>query len=198
MKFHDPISNQTVDFKLPDDVNKILFNLSGGADSAIVFYMLVLYIIKEEKEVTIDFLTLNFDHRHRWQGRRAANIIEYFISKYDFSKYVKSHHTIFSREFHDRHIHPYQKEQFEKGAFDILIGGNNANPRWDTDIELKSGRHMNLWKENCPTIEGRNAQDIPDYEPPCGECWSCAERKLIWGDWNHAFVPTRKVGNHIK
>lgn len=221
---------QSMDFAIPDRVHTILFNLSGGADSAILLYMLCDYIQKSKRDIKVDCLTLSFDGRYRWQNKRAATIIEYCISTLDFHN-IRSHHTLYHHCFSDIPLHAYQKEQWLEGKFDILMGGNTANPRWDTSIENKDGEVVNLWKTNCPTIEGRNKDDIPqwtyrdgygyyspfsnvdkrfvaemyvqygvedlltltrsccadipDTEPPCGNCWSCVERKLIWGDWNY-------------
>ena len=222
--------NQSIKFKIPDAVNTILFNISGGADSAILLYILCDYLQKQKRDVKINCLTLSFDRRYRWQNKRAANIIEYVISNLNFYN-IKNHHTIYHHGFSDVPLNAYQKDQWIEGKFDILMGGNTANPRWDTDIETKDGNRVNLWTTNCPTIEGRNqdnidqwiyrdgygyyspfanvdkrfvadmyiqygvedlltltrscCSDIPDTEPPCGVCWSCAERKLIWGDWNY-------------
>jgi len=232
---------QSISFEIPLECKRILFNLSGGADSALVFYLLIKYLTENNRhDTTIGCLTLAFDKRYRWQARRSANIIEYMISKFDYHN-ILSHHTVYGDDYNDSHLHKYQKEVFGRGEYDMLIGGNTANPRFDVDIELKDGTHINLWKECDPMIGIRNENDIPitidrfgypyyspfanvdkrfvasiyrrfdlfdllqetrscctnipDTEKPCGVCWSCGERKLIWGDWDYGFIPGRKIGN---
>jgi 7-cyano-7-deazaguanine synthase in queuosine biosynthesis len=235
---------QSINFHINPSHKRILLNLSGGADSALVFYLLVKYLIENERhDTTIGCLTLAFHKRYRWQARRSANIIEYMISKFNYYN-ILNHHTVYGEDYHDSHLHKYHKEVFERNEYDMLIGGNTANPRFDVDIELKNGEHINLWKDCDPMIGCRNETNIPDtidrygkpyyspfanvdkrfvasvykqfdlddllqetrscctnmpdYEEPCGYCWSCGERKLIWGDWNYAFIPGRKIGNHTR
>ena len=51
-------SQDTIEFNLPDEFDKIGIKLSGGADSAIVLYMLCKYITETNRECEIIPMTV--------------------------------------------------------------------------------------------------------------------------------------------
>jgi hypothetical protein len=53
MILHAPKSDQTVDLQIPDNVKRIGITLSGGADSAILLYILCKYIKDNNLDITI-------------------------------------------------------------------------------------------------------------------------------------------------
>lgn len=72
-------SQQDIEFKLPSSYKKVGIKISGGADSAIVAYMLSKYVNEERNDIRITPITVN--HKGKaYQELFAKGIIKHLTS----------------------------------------------------------------------------------------------------------------------
>ena len=72
-------SQQDVEFKLPTWYNKVGIKISGGADSAIVAYMLAKYVVEERNDITIIPITVNHEGK-AYQEPYAKGLVKHLTS----------------------------------------------------------------------------------------------------------------------
>jgi 7-cyano-7-deazaguanine synthase in queuosine biosynthesis len=69
-------NQQDIEFKLPTWYHKVGIKISGGADSAIVAYMLAKYVTEERNDITIIPITVNHEGK-AYQEPFAKGIIKH-------------------------------------------------------------------------------------------------------------------------
>lgn len=75
-------SQQAITMYLRPTVKNVGLKISGGADSAIVAYMLAKYIIEERPDVTIIPITINFNGR-AYQEKFSKKVIAFIENEFD-------------------------------------------------------------------------------------------------------------------
>lgn len=132
MKFTDTYGQQIV-FDIPDNFKKIGINLSGGADSSILLLMLADYLIKENRtDVTVSALTCANDKKHRWNVRKAADVINYVIDNTGFTQF-DMHYSYYRPMQEVKHFHEIEAQLYNEHKMELLISGITANPQVDGD-----------------------------------------------------------------
>lgn len=120
-------SQDTIVFDIPNDFKKIGLKLSGGADSAIVFYMLSKYIIETKKDCLIIPITVNYAGK-AFQTQFASKVIGYMKENFDVK--IGKHYTGINYEFdtyskvQDELVH----ELYDRSIIDCHFSGITANP----------------------------------------------------------------------
>lgn len=157
MKLFDESSNQHIEFNIPEKHKKIAVNCSGGADSSILLLLTVDYLIKNNRDdVELNVLTCSNDYKHRWNGRKAADIINYVIDKTKFKNF-NFHHNYYRDRQDVKYFHQVEYELFTSGKIDLIIGGITANPLSEEAlVEDKHGKIVNLKKD---ALEARNGTE---------------------------------------
>lgn len=108
MKLSDDFG-QEIEFSLPDDAKKIGVNCSGGADSSIMLYMICDYLKSNERTDTmVSVVSCANDYKHRWNVRKAADVINYVIEKLNFNQ-IDVHYSYY-RDFQKLNIFMNLKE----------------------------------------------------------------------------------------
>lgn len=145
--------NQTIDFSIPDQYKKIGVRCSGGADSSILLYMLVKYF--ENKDVIINVLTCSNDEKHRWNGRRAADVINYVIDKTKTTK-INMHYSYYKDVQNVEYFDTVEKNLFEQQNIDCVISGLTACPDEGETVKTINGNVFNLYPPEPAYRIGRN------------------------------------------
>lgn len=140
MKLFDEYE-QVVDIDIPDNIERILVSCSGGADSAILFYILCDYLQKENRtDVTVDMVSFSNDFKWRWNGRKAADILNYTIDKLSFDQ-IGSHTIHYIPVQDSKYWHPVQHKYFLDYDNALVMSGETCNPKSDAE-----NKHLNGWQ----------------------------------------------------
>lgn len=89
-------SQQDVVIDLPKNVKHVGLKISGGADSAIVGYMLSKYVAEERPDITIIPITVNQVGKE-YQEQFAKQVLDFL--KLKFGNIYGKHYTLTSQEF---------------------------------------------------------------------------------------------------
>lgn len=88
-----PHSNHSLELEIPKKVSSVGLRISGGADSAIVGYMLSKYVITERPDLKVVPITISQEGKE-FQIQFAKRIIEFY--KKEFGDIFLDHETAFS------------------------------------------------------------------------------------------------------
>jgi len=136
--------DQNINFDIPDRYKKIAINLSGGADSAILMYLVVKYLIKKERSNTeVNALTCANDLKHRWNARKSADVINYILDKTQFDQF-NMHYTYYRKEQNQTHVLGIPQQLFEDKKIDLVVTGLTSNPKNLALVEDINGKIVNL------------------------------------------------------
>ncbi len=159
MKLSDDFE-QEIEFQLPADVTKVTVNCSGGADSSILFYMVCDYIQQNELDITVSMTTCSNDFKHRWNGRKAADVLNYTIDKLGIG-FIDTHYTYY-RDVQDvSYFHEFENRLFKDNRTDLIASGITSNPRIPASIEDANGRLVDLAQEALPIRNVENKDTLP-------------------------------------
>lgn len=119
---------QSVDISIPPEAKKIGVNLSGGADSSIVFYAIVHYIKHNmPDDVSVSLLTCANDAKHRWNARKSANVIDFVIRTLEFDR-IDMHYTYYRDIQHVTYFHDIEEKLFAEKRIDMIASGLTQMP----------------------------------------------------------------------
>ena len=120
-------SQDNIMIDVPDNLTKIGMKISGGADSAIVLYMLCKYIIETGKDCVIVPITVNYAGK-AFQTQFAAKVLEYI--KTNFVVNIEKHYTDLNYEFdtYSTVQDSLVKKLYEDKIIDCHFSGITANP----------------------------------------------------------------------
>jgi hypothetical protein len=143
MKLSDNFG-QSIDFDIDPKFKKIGINLSGGADSAILFYMICDYLKENDRpDVSVSVMSCANDLKHRWNPRKAADIINYTIDKLNFNP-VDIHYSYYRDVQHVSYFREIEQKLYADNRIDLIVGGITANPLVNADVEDSESRIINL------------------------------------------------------
>ena len=147
---------QQVEIAIPSYMKKIGVNCSGGADSAILLYAIADYVKNNMPDSTISVVTCSNDLKHRWNGRKAADVINYIVEKLDFHQF-DMHYVYYRDEQAVQYFHDVEGKLFADGRIDMLASGITQKPMiGDTTIEDIDGKIINLRDKIIPGRETPN------------------------------------------
>jgi 7-cyano-7-deazaguanine synthase in queuosine biosynthesis len=147
---------QEINFEIDEKYKKIAVNCSGGADSSILLYMTVKYLIKNNrKDTKITVLTCANDKKGRWNARKAALVIDYIINKTKTNA-IDTHLSYYRDVQNEKYFHEIEFELFNNKKIDLVISGVTANPSNDTYVEDINNNIINLRDEALPERDSRN------------------------------------------
>ena len=140
-------SGQQIDFDIPEHYKKIAVNCSGGADSSILLLMVVQFLIDNKRDdVTVSVTTCANDKKGRWNGRKAADVIDYVLRKTRFKNF-DMHYTYYRDVQAESYFHEVEGKLFADNRIDLSISGLTCNPPADSFVLNKSGKTIRLGDE---------------------------------------------------
>jgi hypothetical protein len=119
---------QEIDFTIPEQYTKLAVNCSGGADSSILLYLVAKYLKDNNRtNTTLSVLTCANDFKHRWNARKAADIINYVIDELEWNQFDM--HYAYYRDVQDyKYFHEVEEKLFSDNRIDLIISGITSNP----------------------------------------------------------------------
>jgi len=120
-------SQQDIEINLPQHVKRVGLKISGGADSAIVGYMLSKYVIAERPDIKIIPITVQQVGKN-YQLIYAKKIIEFY--KNEFGDIFLEHYTDISltNETYVTTQEKLMKHLYKENIIDFHFIGLTANP----------------------------------------------------------------------
>ncbi len=151
-------SGQKIDFEIPEKYKKIGVNCSGGADSSILLLMVVQYLIDNNRtDTTVSVSTCSNDKKGRWNGRRAADVIEYVINKTKFPNF-DLHYTYYRDVQDEKYFHEVEGKLFSDGRVDLFVSGVTCNPPLGETAVNSRGKTIVLSDDMLPSRIGTDHQ----------------------------------------
>mgnify|MGYP006125926275 CR=1 FL=1 len=176
MILHSDDGTQSINFDIPKRYNKILVNCSGGADSAIVLYMVVDYLMKNNRtNATVSAATCANDFKHRWNARKAADVINWIIAHTGFANF-DMHYTYYRDKQNTEYFHEIESRLGQAGQAQIIIGGLTNNPVVEASVRDINNIEVDL------IATGMSDRNVGD-----------AEKDLDYGSNSAFYKPFHKV-----
>jgi hypothetical protein len=124
-----PKSDQKTEIAIPEGVTKIACNVSGGADTAILFYILCKYIKDSGRNITI--LPVNRTYMDRPTVKEALLIVEKVKELLGGdTSFIKDLHSEIECKKWPRIFHRwFELKLLESGDAEMLFDGMTANPK---------------------------------------------------------------------
>jgi 7-cyano-7-deazaguanine synthase in queuosine biosynthesis len=131
---------------------KILLDVSGGADSSILLYMLIKYLQETNRTDTeVNVLTMAFDKKGRWTARYATQIID-FVIKNTKTEQIKNHWVFYRKTAESNYIPEMEKHYIKSENISLLMNGRTANPPLGETVINHKGELISL-AETSPAPE---------------------------------------------
>lgn len=144
MKLYSDDKTQSIDFVIPEKYKKICVNCSGGADSAILLYMVIDYVMKNNMtDTTVSVTSCSNAFKHRWNGRKAANVINWILHKTGFENF-DMHYTYYRDKQYTPYFHDVEGSLFADKRIDIIISGITSNPLSECVVTDIDGKEVDL------------------------------------------------------
>jgi len=159
MKIRDAASDQEIDFGFPDKYTKPGIWLSGGADSAVLLYILIRYLQETGRESNnkITVMTCANHEKLRWNTRHATNIIDKIV-QLTGATCIERHVTIYRDVQAVDYFRELDTEMMDGGQIDILINGLTKNPPQGVSVENINGQMVDLYNHSHKVA----SRDQPD------------------------------------
>lgn len=152
-------SGQQINFNIPENYTKVCVNCSGGADSSILLFMTAKYLQDHLPNATLSVLTCSNDLKGRWNGRKAADAIDYTIRKLEFKNF-DMHYTYY-RDVQDmKYFKEVETKLYVQRRIDILISGITANPPEGSMSVNKNGDAYDLYADRLLDRDGNQKEDF--------------------------------------
>ena len=156
-------SQQDVNIEEPIHVKKVSLKISGGADSAIVGYMLSKYVAEERPDIKIFPLTTNHPKKP-YQGVYASRVINFYkeiFGEHIFGKhYINTTRRMDTNEDYANAQTTNQEKAYKTEKIQRNYSGITSNPPLDIIDTFR--------KPNGKLIKGpvddRNGKDFPVYK----------------------------------
>lgn len=136
--YTDP-HGQSIEFVVPEPHTKFIMNISGGADSAIMFWMLVNYCHDHIPDAEIHVITCANVVKGWYNAKWSATVLDKIL-ELTKTEIVKSHYTYFSDDQRRTELNDTEKLIHKIHGTTLTVHGTTQNPPLDIEYLLK-GRH---------------------------------------------------------
>lgn len=160
--YTDP-HGQTIDFVVPEPHNKICMNISGGADSAIMLYMLVNYCHKHIPDAEIHVITCANVVKGWYNAKWSTTVLDKIL-ELTGTEIIKSHYTYYTDDQRREELDEVEILMNKLFNVTLTVHGTTQNPSADV-THLQEGRvskrdighdrpiFSNTWLENGKKVE---------------------------------------------
>ena len=114
--------------------SNICFDVSGGADSAILLYFLVNYLDEYNNTANIHLVTCAKRPTGYSNAMQSVKVVNRII-ELTSTKLIKSHYTFYSDTQHREDFVNLEEDWFDRGKIDISITGTTQNPPYNIPDE---------------------------------------------------------------
>ena len=147
---------QTIHFTVPEPHKQICINISGGADSAILLWMLIQYCEKHIPDAELHVITSANPIKGWYNAKWSTNVLDKVLHLTG-TKLIKSHYTFYSTDQIRSELDEVEKMQQDLHGITFTLHGTTQNPPMEI-VELLEGRHE-------PRDAGHGRMIIREYVP---------------------------------
>lgn len=149
MKFTNGDGTQTVEIAIPTTSKNIYVNCSGGADSAILLYMVIKYLEDENRtDANVTVLTCANKRKGNWNSSRATEVINFVTDRLN-SPLIKGHYTYY-RDVQDvKYFHEVEGSLIKEKKIDVIFSGITANPSPEDSMVIGHDGNMVDLRDEC-------------------------------------------------
>lgn len=174
-----------VDFYIPPQSKNIVVSVSGGADSALLLYLTIKFLIVNNSDAKISVITLSNGAKLNWNARRSASIIDYVIRRTNFQNF-DMHYTFYRDEQEDPYFKEVMRFLVTSDKLDVFVHGTTRNPPKDTKVTTIQGHNVLL--RNYPgNVDERNEsfknfltyEEFPEGKFHAINAWKRVDKKFI-------------------
>lgn len=153
---------QQIEFGYPDIYTRPGMWISGGADSAVLLYMLVTYLRDSNRDSKITLFTCANDEKLRWNASTAAAVIDRVIQLTGTTA-IDKHQIIYRDRQAVEYFHAVDDWAFNSGTIDILLSGKTLNPLngGSVIVEDSYGRQRDLGADPYRARDRENPTEPP-------------------------------------
>lgn len=147
---------QTIHFTVPEPHKQICINISGGADSAILLWMLIQYCEKHIPDAELHVITSANPIKGWYNAKWSTSVLDKVLHLTG-TKLIKSHYTFYSTDQIRSELDEVEKMQQDLHGITFTLHGTTQNPPLEI-VELLEGRHE-------PRDAGHGRMIIREYVP---------------------------------
>jgi hypothetical protein len=150
LRLYSNDKTQSIDFDIADDIKKIAVNVSGGADSAILLYMVADYLVKNNRteSTELNVLTCVNDFKGRWNARKAAAVIDFVIGRTGCP--INMHYSYYRPTQDVKYFHEIERKLISRGDIDLMVAGLTLNPIGRNIVTNIHGKNIDLAEKALP------------------------------------------------
>lgn len=130
---------QTIEFIVPEPHTKICMNISGGADSAILLWMLINYCEEFIPNAEIHVITSANPIKGWYNAKWSTSVLDKIL-QLTGTHLIKSHYTFYSDDQRRSELNEAERMLSKLHGVTLNIHGTTQNPPLDVQDLLK-GRH---------------------------------------------------------
>ena len=127
MLYHNKDKTMSVDIDIPDTYNSVCVNMSGGADSAILFFIIAKYLKEYRPNIRLSVATLNEANKNYYMGKNTRDIIDFVIKELDFKNF-DTHYIYYAEKQSREVIDNFLAKMISSNIIDLFIGGTTMPP----------------------------------------------------------------------
>jgi 7-cyano-7-deazaguanine synthase in queuosine biosynthesis len=136
-------SQDTIEISIPLDIKNVGIKLSGGADSAIVCYMLAMHVVKERTDVSVYAITCNAEGKeYQVDFARRVMLKINELTGLQFAGHLTATARTDSSEHYTADQDSLIDTVYTNNIVDMHFAGITANPNQDEAPEL----YINRWE----------------------------------------------------
>lgn len=154
-----PKSNQTVELNIPENIKSIGVRVSGGADTAILFYILCKHIKESKREIKV--YPIYKQCMDRPQTYDVMRVIQKVKELLDYPEFIQD---LLMITIPNKSYYEYQEcfnyKLFEMGIIDICYGGTTTNPK-DSDFNWRSIKERINLPPRREIFDGQLPENVP-------------------------------------
>lgn len=117
-----------IELYIPEKYKKLGISISGGADSALMTYLLFDHISKNNLPHEIYFVSGVIKSKGKWKKLFIEEIVEFMRDRYP-TVIVKKHDIVFVDELQE--MFDVEKDMLKNGVVDIFLNATTKNPPYE-------------------------------------------------------------------
>lgn len=146
--------DQVLDFTIPDNYKDIGVMVSGGADSALLLYLLVKQIKDRELDINLHILTSSYAIRGYATQMFANRVVEFVLREFTAHNIIKTNYQFYKDIRRDNDFHQIWNDWWRGKRVDMIVNAVSSMPR-DLDAVVDNIRLYDC--PDAPIEDGRHA-----------------------------------------
>lgn len=174
-----------MEFVIPPQFKNIVVLVSGGADSALLLYLTIKFLITNNYDAKVSAITCANGAKLNWNARRSASVIDYVLRRTNFQNF-DMHYTFYRDEQEDPYFEEVMYDLVVNSKADVIIHGTTRNPPKDTKVTTIQGDDV-LLRDYPGNVEERNesfedfhtCEEFPEGSFHSINAWMNVDKKFI-------------------